>query len=169
MAAFTCRLPSNPLMGLQHSTCFSYRQANIQWRWNARDKMSMRCSWCSPSAVISFMMKPEWDFVSKTSEATKRSLFCWKENKCSIMFIFSANTPSHPFPLSFPIPSFQSFSTIKHFSRWFRFNNTRSWWGHSWRANTGSSICLWMGNNYPIPPDTSSWQKREGAQSHQKE
>lgn len=93
-----------------------------------------------------------WHFLSKTSEATEQNQYshlfhiCWKENKCITKNIFSANALSHLFPLSVPSPPPHSYSTIKCSSRWFGFNKSRSWWGHSWRANTGtvSSICLWM-------------------------
>lgn len=141
------------------------------WRWSSRVKRAVSSSRRSTHDKMwsgHFLSKNIW---SHTTKPLFPSMFqmCWKENKCITKTILSAKALSHLFPLSVPIPTppapLHSYSTTKYSSRWLEFNNSRSWWGHSWRANTDtvSSICLWMGNNYPIPPpppDTSSWQRR---------
>lgn len=153
LAAFTCRLWPNPLMGLQHSTHFSYRGTVTAKRHGRHDVYA----WTPVLIQAAFNSQPNLRFLIKHNchQLKKRSLFSYnvdssnlleRKNKCSIKFIFSANTLSHLFPVppSPQHPTFLSFSTIKYFSRWFGFNNSRSWWGHSCRANTGtgSSICL---------------------------
>lgn len=167
VAAFTCRLQPNPFMELQHSTHFS-KQTNTRRCWNATEDTA---DWPFPNQDKTRIRH----FLPKTSEAAKQNHYSCsfsnllEGNKCITKTIFPANALSHLFPLSVSIPPPPSFfpspySTIEHSSRWLGFNNSRSWWGQSWRANTGtgSSICLWMGNNDPHPPDTSSWQKRGG-------
>lgn len=182
-AAFTCRLQTNPLMGLHHSTHFSDRQTH----GDAATLQTTRRIEPFPSAAIQFMIKCESD-ISCQKHLKPPSSHIFSRTPFFSYFFKSVEgkemhhqnhilcqCPESPFPSLFPHPPTfypSSYSTIKYSSRWFGFNNSRSWWGHSWRANTGtvSSICLWMGNNDPIPPDTSSWQRMGGgAQSHQKE
>lgn len=170
-AAFTCRLQTNPLMGLHHSTHFSDRQTH----GDAATLQTTRRIEPFPSAAIQFMIKCESDISCQKHLKPQNNTFlliffqiCGRKRNASpkpyylpIPWVtFSLSVPTPPPPTFYP----SSYSTIKYSSRWFGFNNSRSWWGHSWRANTGtvSSICLWMGNNDPIPPDTSSWQRMGG-------
>lgn len=180
LAAFTCRLWPNPLMGLQHSTHFSYR-GTVTAKHHRRRESAAFMRGCPSSFRHRSIHNEIWDFLSKTTAATgKKSLFSYnvdssrllERNQMLHQVHIHCQHPESPFSCPPTTTTSLSFSTIKYFSRWFGFNNSRSWWGHSCRANTGtgSSICLWMGNTYPIPPpDTSSWRAGGGAQSHQKE
>lgn len=141
-----------------------------------RVTVKFMCEWAVSSSHHSIHDKiRSGHFLSKTSEVTQQNHYFHLCFKCVGKKINASPKPYYlprpwvtfflslfPYPPQPPPAPLHSYSTTKYSSRWLGFNNSRSWWGHSWRANTGtvSSICLWMGNNYPIPPDTSSWQRR---------
>lgn len=136
MAAFTCRLQSNPLMGLQHSTHFGNRQAHSDAETPQRPCMRDRAVSFSRHSIHDKMSI--WRFLSKTSGATEQNHYSYIFFK-SVGRKINASPKPYPLPMPwvtfflslfpYPPPHPHSYSTIKYSSRWFGFNNSRSWWG----------------------------------------
>lgn len=116
-AAFTCRLQTNPLMGLHHSTHFSDRQTH----GDAATLQTTRRIEPFPSAAIQFMIKCESDISCQKHLKPQNNTFLL------IFFqICGRKRNASPKPYSLPIPwvTFSlSVPTPPHLLPFILFNN----------------------------------------------
>lgn len=186
MAALTCRLQSNPLMGLQHSTHFSNRQthgdAEIRHK-RQRVTVKFMCE-PFPPAAVQFVIKGEADIsCRKTSEATQQNHYFHLCFKCVGKKINASPKPYYlprpwvTFFLSlFPYPPHPlPFTPIQQPS------TPADGWGSTTADHGGGTPgeqtqAPWAASVYewvtitPSPPHPRHLQlTEEGAQSHQKE
>lgn len=117
LAAFTCRLWPNPLMGLQHSTHFSYRGTVTAKRHGRHDVYA----WTPVLIQASFNSQPNLRFLIKHNchQLKKKGHYshimstvqiCWKEKINAPSSSYSLPIPWVTFFLSPPPPNTPLFS-----------------------------------------------------------